>query len=226
MNILENKPTLRDIDTILPYPLNAKKHGEDQVSRLVASIKSFGWRGNPILVDREGVIIAGHGRRLAALKLGLKQVPVVVIEDMSAEKARAFRLADNRAAVSDLDNDILKEELIDLGEDVSDLLASIFDKKELDFAVADLMTFNEGVFVDDLDTVMDEQTATTDEKIKTSDDKRVAIAKAMGFKDVKGSDVIYVTRWIAMLEAESGTRSGAEAFIEHVRRSVGKLSHT
>ena len=200
MKINSKKPTLRDISTIKPYPLNAKKHGDDQVKRLATSIKRFGWRGNPIIVDQDGVIIAGHGRRLAALSLGLTEVPVVVEEDMTAEEARAFRLADNRAAESNIDNDILKTELLDLGE--IDLLADIFDKKELDFAIADLLTMNDEVFVEEIETVMDEQIAHTNEKIEVQNEKRVSLPKLLGFKDVKGSDAIYVSRFIAKLEAE------------------------
>jgi len=225
MNIDNKQPVLRDITTIYPYPLNAKKHSKEQVARTAASIRKFGWRGNPIIVDSFGVIIAGHGRRLASIELGLKHVPVVVVDDMSAEEARAFRLADNRAAIGDLDNDILQEELIDLGDIGSDLLGDIFDKKELDFAVADIMTINEDVFVGDLDTVMDEQQANTNEKIEASGSKRVAIAKALGFKEVNGSDLIYINRFMAQLEAESGTRTGEEAFMEFIKRLVGEISH-
>lgn len=192
--------TLRDINTIHPYPLNAKKHGDEQVARLANSIKRFGWRGNPIIVDRDGVIIAGHGRRLAALKLGLEKVPVVVEEEMTAEEARAFRLADNRVAISEIDNDILQEELIDLG-DLDGLLDGIFDKKELDFAIADVMSMNSDVFVSDLNSVMDDAHATTNEKIEQSASKAIAIAKALGIKTVPGSDVIHLSRFMALLEA-------------------------
>lgn len=221
--LTEKAWTLRDITTIHPYPKNAKKHEPDQVARLATSIERFGWRGNPIIVDKFGVIIAGHGRRLAALKLGLTKVPVVIEEDMSAEEARAFRMADNRAAVSDIDNDILKEELLDL-EGVAELLGDIFDKKELDFAVVDLMSVNTDVFVDDLDTVMDEQKAHTDEKIDATDAKRMSLQKLLGFKDVAGTDAIYVTRFMAAIEAKTGLK-GAEAFLEHARSLVGELSH-
>ena len=216
MKIEEKKPVLRDISTISPYRLNAKKHGDDQVKRLAQSIKKFGWRGNPILVDKDGVIIAGHGRRLAALSLGLTKVPVVVEEDMTAEEARAFRLADNRVAMSDIDNHIFREELLDLGN-VEDLLGDIFEAKELDFAVADLLTINDGVFVSDLDSVMDEQQSHTDERIEATDTKRISIAKVLGFKDIQGSDSIYVTRFIAKLEAESGT-TAEQAFVNFIKK--------
>lgn len=217
----EQKPTLRDISTIFPYEKNAKKH--DNIKPLVNSIKRFGWRGNPIIVDKEGVIISGHGRRLAAIELGLTKVPVVVEDDMTAEEARAFRLADNRSAVGDYDNDLLKEELIDLGGFV-DMLDGIFDKKELDFAVADLFEMNEDAFVQDLDTVMDEQRNVTNEKIDAIAEKPIALHKVMGFKDIRGSNSIYVTRFMAKIQAESG-KTGEEAFIDFIRGLTGELIH-
>jgi len=218
MKIKEQKPVLREISTIFPYPLNAKKHDEKQVQRLATSITKFGWRGNPIIVDSEGVIIAGHGRRLAAIKLGILKVPVLVESDMSAAEARAFRLSDNRSAQSDFDNDIFQKELLDL-DGLDDLLEGIFDRKELDFAVAEMMTMNTDVFVEDLDTVMDEQTERTNDKIAETDDKRISIQKLLGFKDVAGSGSIYVTRFMAKLEAQTGLE-GEAAFMSFVRSLV------
>lgn len=88
----------------------------------------------PIVVDGNGVIIKGHGRRLAALQIGLKKVPVIVRDDLSEEAVRAARLADNRVAISGLDNEILRKELSSLEFS----LDNIFDKKELTFVTADL----------------------------------------------------------------------------------------
>lgn len=224
MKVTDKKPELRDISTISPYPLNVKRHDEKQVERLAQSIKKFGWRGNPIIVDATNVIISGHGRRLAALKLGLTKVPVVVEDDLTAEEARAFRLADNRVAEGGIDNDLLKEELLDLGDDVGDLLDGIFESKELDFAVADIMTMNEDVFVTDLDTVMDEQAENTNEKIEAAAAKRIPIVKVLGFKDIKGEDQIYVNRFMAQLEAQ-GLGSGEAAFMAFIKGLVGELSH-
>ncbi|WP_374335496.1 ParB N-terminal domain-containing protein [Methyloversatilis sp.] len=217
-SITEQRPTLIDVEKLKPYPLNAKKHSDEQVSRLANSIKRFGWRGNPIIVDKDFVIIAGHGRRLASIKLGLKQVPVIIESDMTAEEARAFRLADNRAAVSDIDNDILREELIDLGPD---LLADIFDKKELDFAITDILSMNSDVFVDDLDSVMNDQQAVTDALIAKSEEKRMSVAKVLGFKDFAGSDAIHVSRFMAFVEARTG-KQGAEALVEFAKEQVSK----
>lgn len=212
--------TLRDIDTIFPYALNAKKHAPDQVKRVAESISKFGWRGNPIIVDKEGVILAGHGRRLAAISIGMKKVPVIVEENMTPEEARAFRLADNRAATGDLDADILREELLSLDFD----LTGIFDKKELDFAVADLMIVNDDVFANDLDSVMDDQDQNTNEKIDKSASKRISIGKALGFNSVSGAEMIYVTRLMAQMEANSGMQ-GSDAFVHYAKSVVGNLAN-
>ena len=91
---VENRP----IGTIQPYGKNAKKHPDDQVIMIANSIKEFGFN-QPIVVDKAGVIIVGHGRFLAAHFLGLEEVPVLEI-DISEEKAKAYRLADNKLKVS------------------------------------------------------------------------------------------------------------------------------
>lgn len=208
---------LRDPQTLIPYEKNAKKHDKAQVAKIAASIKKFGWRGNPIVVDKHGVIIAGHGRRLAAIELGIK-APVVVADDLNEEEVRALRLADNRAAISDYDSELLKEELISLDYDLSD----IFDKKELDFAVADLMVIDDTVFESDLDNVMTEQATATNEKVAASEDKRVPLQKLLGFKDVAGSDAVFVTRFMAQLEAEYSSK-GEGAFMTFIKSLVGEI---
>ena len=205
-------PHLRAIDTIYPYEKNAKRHPPEQVKRLATSIKKFGWRGNPIIVDALGVIIAGHGRRLAALELGLKNVPVVVEEDMTAEEARAFRLADNRAAESSIDSNLLKEELIDLDFDLS----GIFDDKELNFASADLGMIDESAFIDNLSLAVDAQQQQTADAIEQTDSKVVPVAKVLGFKSFTGKNILAVSRLLALIEAEVG-EGGEEGFVKFAK---------
>lgn len=198
---------------LTPYANNAKIHDAKQVEKIAKSITEFGWRGNPIVVDREGVIIAGHGRRLAALKLGLAEVPVIVASDLTEDQIKALRLADNRVALSDYDSDLLQSELADIDFD----LEGIFDKKELDFLVAaDLGEMKEEAFVMDLDAEVSAQSAETVEKIKEADEKPVKIEKALGFKTIQGKDERFVARFMAQIEAETG-KAGAEAFVEFVR---------
>ncbi|MDL2284446.1 ParB N-terminal domain-containing protein [Oxalobacter sp. OttesenSCG-928-P03] len=218
MKIEEIVAELRDIDSLIPYPQNAKIHTDDQVDGIVAAIRSAGKWTNPIIVDQEGVIIAGHGRRLAAMKMGLKKVPVVVEKDMTAAQVRAARLNDNRAAIGNIDHDIFKFELMELGDDVA-LLEGVFDKKELDFAVVDVFDMNEDVFVTDIDSVMEEQRSHTDTMIHASAEKQVSIARAMGFKSVSGSDQFYVSRFMARLEADTGLQ-GEKAFMAFVKKMI------
>jgi len=107
-----------------PYDGNAKLHPPEQVERLAASIKRFGFT-NPVLAQPDGTLIAGHGRHIAAMHIGLKEIPCIVIDDMTPEEARAYCLADNR--LSDLgswDKDLLESELIDIKEEDPSLLAA------------------------------------------------------------------------------------------------------
>lgn len=203
---------LRPIAEIQPYELNAKMHDKSQVARIVESIKRFGW-DQPIVVDRHGVIIKGHGRRLAAIELGMNQVPVLVRADLTDEQVRAARLADNRAAISDLDSSILQKELADLTFD----LTGIFDAKELQFMEADLSLMNDGAIVEDLEAAVAEQSQETLAKIEETDQRPVKIDKALGFKTISGKDERVVSRFMALAESETG-QIGAQAFISYLQQ--------
>lgn len=99
----------RSILEVLPYGKNAKKHPEKQVNQIADSIREFGFN-QPIVVDKQGVIIVGHGRYMAAHLLGIDTVPVVEL-DISEEKAKAYRLADNKLNESDWDMELVIAEL-------------------------------------------------------------------------------------------------------------------
>lgn len=120
--------TDRDIETIKPYAKNAKVHPEEQVRKVAASIKEFGFN-QPIVVDMQGVIIVGHGRYEAATRiLGLKTVPCVEI-DVTEDQAKAYRLADNKLNESPWDMDLVIEELKGLSTPTIDLTG--FDPEEI-----------------------------------------------------------------------------------------------
>jgi ParB family chromosome partitioning protein len=111
---IENLPT----DALVPYARNAKTHPPAQVARIAGSIKEFGFC-NPVLVDNDNGIIAGHGRVMAAQKLGLAEVPCIRLGHLTDAQRRAYILADNRLSETDgsaWDVDMLKLELADLGE--------------------------------------------------------------------------------------------------------------
>jgi ParB-like chromosome segregation protein Spo0J len=215
-NKLPGQITAWAIDKISPYELNAKIHDDKQVERIAKSIKEFGW-SQPIVVDKHGVIIAGHGRRLAALKLGLDKVPVWVRDDLNAEQVRALRLADNRVAVGDLDSSLLQKELADLDFD----LTGIFDKKELDFLEADLGDFNADAFVDDIEVEVDKQAKEAAKKVEEVDEKDVKIEQALGFKTVKKNQERHIAAFMAQVEADTGL-TGADAFVDFCQKVMAE----
>ena len=121
----------RHPDSLTPYARNPKTHPDDQIAKIAASIASFGF-DQPIVVDADGVIIKGHGRREASLLLGLTRVPVVVRNDLSVAQIRAARLADNKTAESPWDEELLRLEIEALlGEDF-DLTLTGFEPGEID----------------------------------------------------------------------------------------------
>jgi DNA modification methylase len=105
----------RSLASLKPFSGNARTHSEEQVAQIAASIRQYGWT-NPMLVDEAGGIIAGHGRRLAAMSMGVDDVPVIVARGWSEAQRRAYVLADNQLALNaDWDKSLLKVELGDLG---------------------------------------------------------------------------------------------------------------
>lgn len=120
------------VDKLIPYVRNSRTHSDEQVAQIAASIKEFGWT-NPILVDGEGVIIAGHARLLAARKLGYAEVPTIELHDLTDAQKKAYVIADNRLALNaGWDNEMLALELGELSDEGFDLDLLGFDTKELD----------------------------------------------------------------------------------------------
>lgn len=117
MNI-ENLPT----DTLIPYARNAKLHSEEQVAAIAGSIREFGFN-NPVLIDRDNGIIAGHGRVLAARKLNLAVVPCLRLTHLSETQRRAYILADNRLSEigGGWDQEMLSLEIKGLAQEEFDL---------------------------------------------------------------------------------------------------------
>jgi DNA modification methylase len=122
----------RPVADLIPYIANSRTHSDAQVAQIAASIKEFGWT-NPILIDGDNTIIAGHGRLLAARKLGMESVPAIVLDHLSKAQQRALVIADNQLALNaGWDMDMLKAEVEDLKLDDFDLGLLGFDDKFLD----------------------------------------------------------------------------------------------
>jgi DNA modification methylase len=125
-----------EVSKLIPYAKNSRTHDDAQVAQIAASIKEFGWT-NPILVDGDKGIIAGHGRLMAARKLGLDKVPVIELKGMTEAQKKAYVIADNKLAMNaGWDMDFLKLELQDLEDADFDLSLTGFDDKELDQLLA------------------------------------------------------------------------------------------
>ena len=121
---------------IVPYAKNAKKHDNRQINNVAESIKQYGFV-QPIVIDRDGVIVIGHCRALAAKKLGMKEVPCVCVDDLTPEQVNALRLVDNKSNESEWDFDLLTDELADLDLSDFDFDFCIYDEEE-DFDENDL----------------------------------------------------------------------------------------
>ncbi len=135
-------PTLqinyKSTENLIPYANNSRTHSDDQINQVASSIKEFGFT-NPVLIDEQGGIIAGHGRVMAAKKLGLAEVPTITLEGLTKAQVKAYVIADNQLALnSGWDFDILNlevESLTEMGFDVSllglsNLMPDKLDEKE------------------------------------------------------------------------------------------------
>jgi ParB-like chromosome segregation protein Spo0J len=125
-----DKVERRKVADLIPYIRNSRVHSEAQVAQIAASIREWGWT-MPILVDEVGNVIAGHGRIMAAQKLGIDDVPCMTATGWSEAKRRAYVVADNRLALNaEWDNEMLKLEFTDLDAVGFDLTLTGFDLGE------------------------------------------------------------------------------------------------
>lgn len=130
------KISMIETDRLIPYAMNSRIHSPEQIAQIAASIKEFGFT-NPILTDGENGIIAGHGRVMAAQKLGLESVPCIELAHLTSAQRKAYVIADNKLALNaGWDDELLRielDELGDLGFDLEltgfslDEMANIFD---------------------------------------------------------------------------------------------------
>lgn len=129
--------TYRKVTELRPDPRNARTHPKRQLEQITASIRAFGFT-NPILIDEDDVIIAGHGRLLAAKSMALEEVPTILLAGLSDAQKRALRLADNKIALNaGWDLDLLKGELADLGSLDIDLELTGFSVGEIDVVLSE-----------------------------------------------------------------------------------------
>jgi DNA modification methylase len=142
---VEHWPT----DKLIPYARNPRTHSEEQVAQIAASILEFGWT-SPILVDTHAGVIAGHARLQAARKLGLSEVPVIVLDHLTEAQRRALVIADNKLALNaGWDEDLLRGLLSELREDEFNLEVVGFSDEELNALLAEPPDLAEGLTDED-----------------------------------------------------------------------------
>jgi hypothetical protein len=203
------------IERLKPYAKNAKKHSPESTKKLAAAIKGAGRWTQPIVVREDGEIIAGHGRRLAAIELGRKTVPVVVMHGLTDAEADALRLSDNRVQHQVYDTDLVRDGLTALAEAGMDMDWLGFDEKELSFMTEDLAETLDDAFVDDISEAVEEQKEENEAKAKAVDDAPQRLADAFGFSKVTVADGRRVKAFMSRIQQETG-KKGAEALMQFI----------
>jgi len=136
-----------EVKKLIPYARNSRTHSDEQVAQICGSIKEFGFT-NPVLIDGEGVIIAGHGRTIAAQRLNMKEVPCLRLDYLTEAQKKAYVIADNKLALNaGWDDEMLALELGDLKDLDFDLSLTGFDDDELNKLLAEAV--NEGLVDED-----------------------------------------------------------------------------
>jgi len=208
-----------DPKKITEYEGNAKIHTDEQVSKIAASIEKFGF-DQPIVVDRDHVVIKGNGRRLASIKLNLSKVPVVVRDDLSLAEAAASRLADNRVAEGKNDQSKLQAEIERISSEMEgmefDLSDMGFDDKELDFLTSDLGELDMDSIVQDMDEEIGRQEVHTAEAIDKAEDEVVT------FKSVFGTNNLTLkqARTIRSIIAEADSDDRVQGFVNYLEEHL------
>lgn len=206
---------------LIPYEKNAKKHPPEQVKKLAASIKRLGF--TPLQVEPDGTIITGHGRRLAAIELGLKKVPVIIRTDLTKLEADALRIADNRAASTEYDYELLMAEGRRIAVEDLELAMPSFNEKELEFAASDLGEFNDDVFVDDVSSAVEAQKEENKEKEAEADASAAPLGDAFGFKRVSIEQSRTIRQLMSQVQAITG-KAGPDALIEALKAATDHLN--
>jgi DNA modification methylase len=172
----------RSLGELIPYARNPRTHSDAQVAQIAASVREFGWT-NPVLVDDANGIIAGHGRVLAARKLGLERVPVIELAHMSEAQKRAYVLADNQLALNaGWDEALLRLELADLSELGFDLGLIGFGDGDLERLLASEKT---GLAEDDEAPALPEQAVTQPGELWLLGEHRLLCGDATVLADIE-----------------------------------------
>lgn len=183
------------VDRLIPYAMNSKKHDPKQVKKIAASIAKFGWTTR-IVVEPDGTIIAGHGRRLAAIDLMQETVPVIVLKGITKEQAKALRLVDNKVQEGGYDTALLSLELKELVLEDGFDMSEFFDVRDLSFAIDDLGDLDIDSLTADIAPEVAAQTTRTENEIDAADEGDVSLTRAIGISKISGQQARELKRLI------------------------------
>jgi DNA modification methylase len=173
------------VEKLIPYARNARTHSAEQVAQVAASIAEFGWT-NPILAGADGIVIAGHARLLAARKLGMTEVPVIVLDHLTESQRRALVLADNRLALNaGWDEEMLRVEMAALDEDGFNLDLVGFTNEEIEGLLRDPEEVHTGNTEDDAVPETPEAAVTVPGDVWTLGEHRLLCGDATQMADVE-----------------------------------------
>lgn len=203
------------IEDLVPYENNPKLHSTDHINKLAANMQEVGFT-QPIIVDKDGVIIAGHGRRMAAMRLGMKFVPVRVMRSMTPDKVKAARLSDNRLVSQEYNHEIEQAELAALfeGEEI-DLSTLGYDERELEFLTSNLEEMDMSALVSDMNQEVEDHTDASEKRTKEVELEKVRISDAFGFSSVTTEMARRIGQFMGQVEEQTGEK-GAAALDEFV----------
>lgn len=210
-----------DIDDIHPYEMNAKIHTPEQVKTLVESIGNFGWT-SPIVVDKDGIIIAGHGRRLAAIEIGSKKIPIICRRDLNKGQADALRIADNKVSSVEYDEAMMGAEIrriMDESEITEDVFKDIgFTDHELQLVDFDTLgDMDMDAFESDILGAVTDQSEENKKREEGIDNDLSPLSKVLGFSKITIEQSRRVKVFMHRAELSTG-KEGAEAFMDFIDR--------
>ena len=206
---------LVDIDTLVPYALNSKVHDEKNIAYLMSSISTQGLHDR-ILVDKNMVIIAGHGRLEALKRLKRRMVEVRIMTHLDEKGANKARIANNKTTSVEYDSSMLNREIEAAGLTVLDASDIGFDLAEFNNLTMVFDEIDSTAFTKDLNADVDKQTKEAEHDIKKSDLKLVSITNGLGFKVVTVDATRKIARFIASLQEQFDQEDPAAAFVQFV----------
>lgn len=203
-----------DIEQIKPYPKNHKIHPEGQIKQLKNSISTTGLN-YPLILDKNHVIIAGHGRFEAIKSLGWKKVPVIIRADLTDEEVQAARISDNITASTRYDTSVLADDLRDLfsKDVVFDAEAMGMSDKEIDLLLKDVDMPEIDAIMTDPEAEMQRQDEEDAANMKKADKDEVKFSEVFGFKSLTREQARRISRALAQIEALK-EKTGADAVLE------------